>query len=308
MKKHFPKRRFGSLIAWLLLLILSITVLAPLASNPDTYKGLTDKLDEKQKLVMEVTGVATAGSIGLAAIPDDSTTPVANKIMDLAGYLVIVLCVIVLEKYLLTILGYAVFTWMIPIACAFACVNLFLRRRIFSRMVIKIMALSIIMVAVIPISIQISDLIEKNYSISIDTSDIADNDVLETAAAIEETQPVETEAETETESAKEGGNWFNRVLNGIGDTLKNAQDTSKEMINAATEAVESAASSVTRLTDEAIEKAKNMFWDLVETVVVLIVTNCVIPILVLAFLLWAVKLIVSVDIGALFEKEPDRCE
>ena len=45
--------------------------------------------------------------------------------MDLSGYFVVVLCAIFLEKYLVTITGFAAFKVLIPIACVLISANVF---------------------------------------------------------------------------------------------------------------------------------------------------------------------------------------
>ncbi len=74
-------------------------------------------MNELQKKALELTGTATALATGAAAIPGDATTPIANKLADVAGYMVIVYAVIIIEKYLLTITGYIAFKILFPIGC-----------------------------------------------------------------------------------------------------------------------------------------------------------------------------------------------
>lgn len=52
---------------------------------------------------------ATATSALITLIPGDVGTPIAEKVADLSGYLLIVLCAVYLEKYLVTLTGYAAF-------------------------------------------------------------------------------------------------------------------------------------------------------------------------------------------------------
>lgn len=53
----------------------------------------------------------------LAVIPGDATTPIADQIMELSGYLLIVVCVLVLEKALLTVCGFLAFKIFVPAVC-----------------------------------------------------------------------------------------------------------------------------------------------------------------------------------------------
>ena len=54
--------------------------------------------DYLKETVTNATATAAATSTALAAIPGDATTPIANQIMELCSYLLIVVCALVLEK------------------------------------------------------------------------------------------------------------------------------------------------------------------------------------------------------------------
>jgi len=64
----------------------------------------------------------------LASVVGDATTPVANEIMDISSYLLIVVCALVLEKSLLTVFGYIAFNILIPIACGLFAISVFAKR------------------------------------------------------------------------------------------------------------------------------------------------------------------------------------
>lgn len=271
----------------LVLMVISITVIAPKASKPEAYKGTIEKLNAKEQMVLDVTGFATVSSIGLAAFPDDATTPVANKIMDLAGYLVIVLCAIVLEKYLLSIAGYLSFHWLIPIALAMFGLNTFIKNRSVSKLAAKIIILCIALMAVVPLSVSLSDMIEATYQITIEAekSDSAASEISENVS-----EAIEAEAESESqETAEKSSNPFVNMYQAAASALSDAYD-------AAADVAEKASSYVSDLTEEAIASAQGMIQDLFEKVVVLIVTNCLIPVFVLMVLFWSLNLILGLQI------------
>ncbi|MDO4491857.1 MAG: hypothetical protein Q4B85_12390 [Lachnospiraceae bacterium] len=277
--------------ALLLIMILSIKVVTPIMSEPETYRKTVAELNEKQKTVMAVAAAATVSSIGLAVIPDDSTTPVANKIMDLAGYLVLILCVIVLEKYLLTIVGYAAFHWLIPAACVLLGINTFAKNKTISRMVSKILILCLAMMLVVPLSVRLSDMIEETHQVSI-ASTIETDSVMEELE--EEDAAVEAEAEQmsqeKEQDASESGGWLKNALSNLSDTWDTVVETTQNL-------AENAASTVGNLTDGVVTKAQDMLNDFVETVVVLLVLNCILPVLVLLFLFWVINLIMGIQIN-----------
>ena len=82
-----------------------------------------------RKNALGLSGTATALATGAAAIPGEAATPIANKLADVAGYMVIVYAVIIVEKYLLTITGYIAFKILFPIGCVLLAAGNFLKKR-----------------------------------------------------------------------------------------------------------------------------------------------------------------------------------
>ena len=96
----YEKKKWIIVAVWLLIAVLSFTVAAKYASAPEHHKEVISSLDEKKDTVLELTVAATATSALITLLPGDVATPIAEKIADLSGYLMIVLCAIFLEKYL----------------------------------------------------------------------------------------------------------------------------------------------------------------------------------------------------------------
>ena len=82
----------------------------------EVNKNIVTVLDQQRGDVEKMTVTSVAIATGLAVIPGDATTPAANKMADLSGYLLFVLCAIILEKYLLMIIWYLSLAGLIPIA------------------------------------------------------------------------------------------------------------------------------------------------------------------------------------------------
>ena len=116
---HSVTTRKAALAALLVLAaLLSIFAVGKRASDPAYHQASIDALAEKQETVLELTAASTAASAAITLLPGDAATPIAEKLADLSGYFLIVLCAIFLEKYLLTITSYVSFTILIPAACA----------------------------------------------------------------------------------------------------------------------------------------------------------------------------------------------
>ena len=117
MNITYDKKKCLGIIVLLVIATLSFSAGAKYAAAPEHHKETIAALDEKKDTVLELTVAATATSALITLIPGDVGTPIAEKVADLSGYLLIVLCAVFLEKYLVTLTGYAAFKLFIPAAC-----------------------------------------------------------------------------------------------------------------------------------------------------------------------------------------------
>ena len=250
---------------WLAIAILAVVAMvsffrvADYAASPETHRQTIEALDEKKAPVMKLTGAAPGVSVAITMIPGDAATPIAEKLADLSTIFLLVFSAIYLEKYLVTITGYAAFKVLIPLACGAGIVAVLLRSHVAKQLAVKLAVFGLSIVLVIPASVGISNLIEDTYHSSIqNTIDLA----LETTEEIEE--------DTELNAAKEEekkGNIFSELLSTVTETVSIATD-----------------------------KVENVLNHYLEALAVLLVTTCVIPVLVLFFFVWLVKIILGIDI------------
>lgn len=276
-----PERRDRRLVTLReAVLIVALVVLALVSafpvrahfSTPETYAHTIEQLDNKRNVVMGLTAAATGASVAITTVgPDDAGTPVADRLMDLAGDLGIVLIAIYLEKYLLTIFGVTTFGFLIPIACALLVGAVIAHRRTafwatLGSVAAKLVLMGIVLVATIPVSVTVTDMIERTYDLSISTEDVE----LEEGAA-------------GTEEAESTGNPFMDAWNFLASVPERLGD---------------AATGIS-------EELTNSVSDLIDGFAVLIITTCAVPLGVLAFFLWAANLVTGVDVsGAMRSIKP----
>ena len=255
------------LIVLLIIALLSVFVFSNIASSTQTHAKTIKALDDKKITVMELT-VATAGTAtALALIPGDATTPIANQIAQLSTYLIIVIGAIFLEKILITITGYATFTFLIPIACVLYAIYLFVPKEAFKNLAIKLCLFGIVIFIVVPVSVKVSTLIENTYQETI-------NQTIEEAKNIEGETSNVTEGVTEEENEDES--WWGTI-------------TSK---------VEEGIASIGNTVSGWVEKGKSMLSKFIDAIAVLLITSCIIPIAVLIFFVWIAKIIFGINISS----------
>ena len=245
-------------IVAIIIALVSIFAVAPLTKSYKFHSNSIQALDDKKVTVTELTVAAVGVSTALAAIPGDATTPLSNQIMDLSSYLLIVIGVIFLEKILLTLTGYVSFTFLIPIACLLYCIYIYAKKDILKKLSIKLFTFGIIIFLVVPISVQTSNLIENTY-----------NETIENAKNTEITSNDKTNTDTNDNSEENG------FLSKFKNSISNLGENVSELVN----------------------KGEKELSKFIDAIAVLLITSCVIPIIVLIFLVWIVKIIFGVKIS-----------
>lgn len=147
--------------------LVSFTTLASYYSNPETYSETIQSLDNKRNDVLAMSAASASVSTALTLIPGDVAEPVANQLANLSSTLMIVLCAIFLEKYILTLAGMLTFRLLIPIACILFLMFICLHKEAFKIMSFKIALLGICIVILVPASTWATNFIENTYSVSI---------------------------------------------------------------------------------------------------------------------------------------------
>lgn len=309
MKNNFDRKKRIAAVVLLLVAILSVTVIGKYASAPENHQKTIASLDEKKQKVMELTAASTVTSALITLLPGDTATPIAEKMADVSGYLLIVLCAIYLEKYLVTITGYVAFTYLIPAACVLWILNLFFANATVRKLAAKLAVFGIAIFLVVPASVKISDLIGDTYQAQIDaTIEDAKNtqNILENSDLVNDTSATETEtgttgavtAHTQEKNNSESG------------SASNIFDWAKDAISSAKDSVANVVENVTISTEDLVQKVENSLNHFIEAVAVMIITSCVIPMLVLLLFFWMVKIVLDVDLSGVKIKGmlPERKE
>lgn len=308
---NFIKQKCITAAVLLLVAILSITVVGKYVSAPENHQKTIASLDEKKQTVMELTAASTVTSALITLLPGDTATPIAEKMADVSGYLLVVLCAIYLEKYLVTITGYVAFTYLIPIACGLWIFNLIFANATVRKLAAKLAVFGLAISLVVPASVKISDLIGDTYQAQIEaTIEDARNtqSILENSGVVDDTNATETTGTTEA-SETVTGNVQEKENNNSG-SVSNIFDWAKDAISGAKDSVANVVENVTVSTEELVQKVENSLNHFIEAVAVMIITSCVIPMLVLLLFFWMVKIVLDVDLSGVKIKGmlPERKE
>lgn len=274
MENEKQKKIIFALIP-IVIALLSFFVIARFTSSTEFNAKTIQSLDDKKTTVMELAAASTAASAAITLIPGDVGTPIANKLADLSSYFLIVLCAIYLEKYLVTITGYAAFKILVPIACVFFSGYLLWRKEILRVVAQKFLLFGLAVYLVIPASVKVADMIETTYASSIEstietakqTTDEIESETGESGQVDDKSSNEKSKSDSDSDSKENAGGFFSGLFNKV-----------QEGVSTATANVE------------------NVLNNFIEALAILLVTSCLIPILVLIFFVWLVKMLLGLNI------------
>lgn len=261
-----PLLRYGIVALLIIAALLSEFVGRPHFENVETWSGTIEVIDAKKNNVLALTTSTIALSAAISALPDDTGTPVAEQLTQLSGNLGIVLAVLYLEKYLLTILGFLSFGVLGPAAFVLLTISLLAHGRLSTGhtlfiLGIRLLLIGVIAIAVVPASVWVTQRIDATYQISISQE--------ESEGSTEESKPTDSES-------RENKNFWDSIASGAAQLVSNLKDGIKSV------------------TDGVVEQVTN----LIEGAIVMIVTSCLVPLLVLAVFLWMGHSLMGIDVSA----------
>ena len=234
-----------------------------------------------QKKALGLSGTATALATGAAAIPGDATTPIANKLADVAGYMVIVYAVIIVEKYLLTITGYIAFKILFPIGCVLLAAGNFLKngwKEFIYRIGIKSIILGVLLWGLVPTSAWMTNMVNETYAKS-----------YESDFTLEDTEELLDEGDTSANADKKDE----------AQETKDKKFSFSEFLNNAKDKVDDAIDAVGEVATEKLSVFEDGLNRIIEGVAVLLVTTCAIPVLVMLSFTWILKGIMDLKIPSI---------
>lgn len=237
----------------LALIVCSVTVAADTFTDPQTYWETIRSIDEKKVTVLAVSAAIAGSATLLASVPDDSTTPLAEEMMDLSSYLVIVVCILVLEKSFLTVFGAISCYALFPVACFLAFLFVVNRKKACLSWAIKLAVLALALLAIVPTAMKLSDYIYEVNQVSVE-------------------QKIESTEDPNKNESNKDLPWYEKLWGTITDAVQNTVDA-------------------------ALDKGKKALNNFIDAVSVFIIAYCAIPIFIVIFFLWLLKILFGLTIN-----------
>ena len=274
---HYLSRVIVTAICAVLALV-SFTALSARFSSIDSYEHEIAVLDEKRGSATELSIAAVGASAGITMIPDDACTPIANELAEIGKDLAIVSGVILLEKYLMTITGYAFFKALVPLCLVLFAIGYWkdtndpMRSSLLNG-AIKVLIVGAIIWQAVPVSVRVIDLFDATYD---ETISQAIESAQQAGAIAEDDKAIEEVVSEEDQTQKGWREIALSTLDAVGDAVTSS-------VSKATKAAMSGASSL-------VAWAKVVLTQVTEGFAVLVVTSCIVPVAMPLLAYWLVKI------------------
>lgn len=243
----------------ILIAVISYFFISDFVSSANFTQGFIESIEKSRDSVLRLAGSSTAVSVAISALPGDLATPIATEIAELSFGFMAVLCAIYLEKFLVVLSGMVVFKWLIPIACLASFFGQLLNKETLREVSKKIAIFALALFLIVPVSTKISDTIRDVYGETIDqTIESAEN----SAGLIKE--------------SIQGGEVTEDTGNGLGKVIENLKRSGDTIANG---------------TSEFMKYLERLMTRFIESIAILVVTSCIIPIIVIIGIIWIVKLL-----------------
>lgn len=267
MTSHNKKKIIWS-VALIAVALLSFFVFARFFSSDKVLKGTYDYLDTKKNQVIGINGAVIGTAVLFSAIPGNIDTAIVSALTGLQKPCFTVLAAVFAERHLAGILSNISFACIIPLACIFGVVSVLTNGSALKKLAIKLTIMGLVLSLTIPASVVLSKHVEKISS--------ADE-------KIAEVQSMDDEAAESSDATKDKSGW-SAMLNKIADKADDVKDKLEDPKGALTEVQ---------------EKIKNWINGVIEALVIMIITSCVIPILIFIFLFWILRMLFQIDLPAI---------
>ena len=238
--------------------ILSLTLAAALsffvaaAKLPESnfVRDSLENVEDSSNTVMKLSAATLSASLAISALPDDFATPLADSLADMNIYFIAILVVLFLEKILIRYGMQAAFAILIPLACFVGILFIVTKKNILRGLAVRLCVLGLAVAFVVPCSTHIADVVASDLTAYV-------NDTIEETGNGADKLNEAMEGGTEDKNIFEKlSDLFQTAIRGISDLMLHFQNTIRRCMN---------------------------------SIAILILTNCLIPLFTFFVLKWILK-------------------
>lgn len=205
--------------------IFSFSVLAVTLPESKFVQNSIHSVEESSSTVTNFSAATLSTSLAISALPDDFATPLADSLADMNLYFVVILVALFLEKILIQYGISIAFRVLIPLACCAGLLSIATKKGFLKGLAIRIGVLGLAVAFVVPCSTHITDIVASDLTTYVNET-------------IEETESGAGKLNEAMESGSEDKTIFEKLsdlfqtaVHGISDLMVHFQNTIRQCMN-----------------------------------------------------------------------------
>lgn len=235
-----------------LCLVAALSFFVVTAKMPETtfVKSSMESVEESSDTVMKLSAATLSTALAISALPDDFATPLAQSLSDMNIYFIAILVILFLEKILVRYGIQLAFAVLIPLACLIGVISVLTKKTFLKGFAARLCALALALAFVVPCSTHVTNVVAADMAVYVDST-------------IQETEG----GADKLNEAMKGGDETKTLFEKLSDLLQTAiHDMSDLLLHF----------------QNTIRKCMN-------SIAILILTNCLMPLLTFFILKWILK-------------------
>lgn len=315
MLQDVKKRNSWLVIGFLLILMIGSFVFASSPQLNSIHQFVMTNIDEMKTNVMKMLAISSVSSTFLSMLPDDWAMPLAQNIADIADYLIIVFAALWLQKYLFLSMSTVALKMIVPLGLGLSLMGHLAdildvaedATRKFKMLGIRMALFGMILFGLVPVTLTITNSMEDFYQDTIQTT-LEQSDQIQSeidaeakkaqgdqGQAAEDPAKDQVSKEETTEAPKDLLGQISAIVDG---TVDGAAEVATGVVDATKNVVNATMGTLNQITGNIIDlpnKMMELLNNLTDSLALLIVVNCIAPLIIFAGLVWMLKLVMGAE-------------
>lgn len=230
--------------------VFSFFVVTSWLPNSSFIKDSIESVEESSNTVMKFSAATLSTSLAISALPDDFATPLADSLADMNIYFIAILVMLHFEQLLIRYGVKLAFAIAIPAACGIGILSILLKKHLLKGIAARVAVLGLAVALVVPCSTHITNYVAADLTAYVENT-IADTE--DGADKLNEAMEGGTEEQTIFEKLSD---LFQTAINDMSNLMSHFQNTIRKCMN---------------------------------SIAILILTNCLMPLVNFFILKWILK-------------------
>ena len=240
---------FRNILVLVLIGALSFYFLNASIPESEFVQDSIESVEDSKDTVMRFAAATLSASVAITLLPDDVATPLADSLADMNIYFVAILMLLFFEKILI-VYGFKLAAIVLPIACAIYALSIILKRDALKSLAVRLSILVLAVALVVPCSTHVTNYVAADLNQYVEATIASTEDG---ADKVNEAMDVDEDEKTIFEKLSES---FKTAINDVSDLMLHFQNSIRKCMN---------------------------------SIAILLMTNCLMPILNFFILKWVLK-------------------